>query len=388
MHTTTESSTTSHLRSVRDLLAELDNMKNKGIGARDRLEYILDSGATLVDEFHIEDAFDLEARAMNRRLASLGDMQTTLRQGQEQWRGGPLGEEVKEAAGRLLGHLDKFLSDALNKERKSEIEMLSQIWEWGPDISHIFPGLTSGRPRPKPPEIPAELQEFTKKKAALYNEVQAEFEAHPHHHPVPGWQEPPVPVEEIDRIVDDFVERNPGATLQEMTADLDEQNVKEPVDEATPHRIEGLDYEAKLKAAEDELKKTPTRKFSFVKPTPPADAQTEGTVVGTVSKDSKLRDEAWTEALREMTADEWSLVKEHKGQNSPRAAFKGSVLIWHANECEGRLELFGTGDDKTEVNLRILLRGRLYRIKERLTEDQVAKLHLDPLPFVKRCLDS
>ena len=194
MHTTTESSSTSHLRSVRDLLAELDNMKNKGIGPRDRLEFILDGGATLVDVFNIEDAFDLEARAMNRRLESLGDIKSTLRQGQQQLRGAPVQEEMKEAAGRLLGHLDKFLEDALTRERKSEIEMLSQIWSWGPDISHIFPGLTSGRPKPKPLEIPAEIQEFTQKKAALYDEVREEFEAHPHHEPVPGWQDCPVPV--------------------------------------------------------------------------------------------------------------------------------------------------------------------------------------------------
>ena len=50
MDKTTESTSTSaHLSSVKELLAELDLMKNEGVGARERLDFILDQGAELVD---------------------------------------------------------------------------------------------------------------------------------------------------------------------------------------------------------------------------------------------------------------------------------------------------------------------------------------------------
>jgi hypothetical protein len=381
MHTT--ESRPSHLRSVRELLAKLDDMKNTGVVAAERLEFILDSGSDLVDEFNIEDAFDLEARARTRRLESLGDMKTNLRQGQEQWRGAPLREDVKEAAGRLFGHLDRFLENALTKERKSEIEMLSQIWEWGPDISHLFPGLTSGRPKPEPLEIPAELQEFTQKKAALYEEVRAEAEAHPHHCPVPGPQPCPVPREEIDEVVDQFVEDNPGMTLTELNTKLEDDELEESEleDVQEPGKSK---YEENLEAAEEELKKAPTKKFPFIKTTSPVSAQEEGTVVGTVS----TKRDAWTSVLREMTADEWERVQERKGQNSPFATYKNSIMLWYANACEARLELQEEGDGLTLVNLRMLLRGRLHQLRERMTTDQVSRLHLDPMPFVKSCLAS
>jgi len=390
MHTTTtESNTTSHLRSVRGLLAELDTMKNKGLGARERLEFILDGGADLVEEFDIEDAFDIEHRAMSRRLESLNDMKATLRQGQQQWRGGPVQEEVKEAAGRLLGHLDKFLNDAVNKEAKSEIEMLSQLWHWDPDISHIFPGLTSGRPKPKPLEIPAELpaelQEFTKKKAALYDEVKAEVEAHPHHQPAPGWQECPVPeeeIDEIDEIVDQFVEDHPGTTLNQMTTDLESKG------SSYSHQVPKVPTNLIVK--EDE----PPKKFPLIKP----EYEPEMRIVSMVpprghlapadlpEEPDRLRQETWTAALREMTTDEWSFHRE-TNWSSPPVGRMASVLLWHADECEARLELTEMTDNHVKVNLRVLMRGRVRRRHEVLSLSNAVKLHLDPIHFVKRVLE-
>jgi hypothetical protein len=339
-------------------------MKNQGIGARDRLEFILDGGSELVREFDIEDAFDIEHRAMSRRLESLDDMKTHLRHGQQQWSTGPVQEEVKEAAGRLLGHLDKFLNDALHREQKSEIEMLSQLWHWDPDISNLFPGLTSGRPKPKPIEIPRELQEFTQKKAALYEEAQAEAEAHPHHQPVPGIQPPPVPLEEIDEVVDQFVERNPGSSLTELNTNLEaKKNVKEP------------------------------KKYPLVKPEPESKVKigsmvpVPGQVAPPLPEEpDHIRRDAWTDALREVTLNDWAFRRETNGHAGVEQR-DASVLIWHANECEARLELTEMTDNHIKVNLRVLLQGRLHQRHEVLTVDHAAKLHLDPVRFVTKTLE-
>ena len=175
MHTTTQDPST-HLRGVQELLFELDKMKNSGIGAIERLEYILDKSAPLVEGFDLADAFDVELRARNRRLEDLSDMDRSLNHSKKQWEVGPLQEDVREAAGRLFKHLDSFLKSAIHSERKSEIEMLSALWDYEPDLSHLYPGLTSWRPAPLAKEPLPELQEFYKKKAALYEEIEANRE--------------------------------------------------------------------------------------------------------------------------------------------------------------------------------------------------------------------
>jgi len=216
-HSTT---TPSNLSRVQELVAHLDQMKNTRVGARERLDFILEQGSELVQEFDFKDAFDLEHRAMSKRLAQLEDMDSSSRLARTQWKNAPLPEDVREGAAKLIDYLDGFVKEAKSTERKAEVEMLSQLWEWGPDLSHMYAWLTSGRPVPKkrePIEVPEEIREFGKLKADLYREVKEEAEAHPHHSPVPVHPEPPA---DPDSTAEEFVEKSPGASFKEFKKHL------------------------------------------------------------------------------------------------------------------------------------------------------------------------
>lgn len=374
---------TVHLARVKDLLAELDKMKTKGVGARERLEYILDGGISLIDKFDFQDAFDIEHRAMTKRLKLFGDMSSTLLQHQTQWAAAPVEEEVKEAAGQLLEHVEGFIKTAQKKERDAEIDMLSQLWEWGPDMSHMYYWLTSGRPKPIKTTPPAEIKELEEKKAELYEEVREEVEVHPNHH---------------DQVADEFVEANPGASLDEFQEKLEETPLEldEVIDElATPNVKE---VEEHFEVAIEEAEQPSGKEFPVVSDRPEKLEKVVSKVNTPIVKelpkvqhieqddDSQLRNAAWTDALREMTAREWHFIKEMQGHIG-YSGKKGTVLLWHANECEARLELLEEPGN-TEVTLRILIRGRLRRTKTQLSQDELVRMHLDPLPFVKRTLES
>ena len=63
------------------------------------------------------------------------------------------------------------------------------------------------------------------------------------------------------------------------------------------------------------------------------------------------------------------------------------VLLWLVQTGEARLELTPKGD-KTHVSLRILTDGKLRKHEEDMSSAGVKELHLNPIPFVKKALDS
>jgi hypothetical protein len=89
--------------------------------------------------------------------------------------------------------------------------------------------------------------------------------------------------------------------------------------------------------------------------------------------------DAWTVALRELTLDDWRFTKERRWTQ------EGSVLLWHLQTGEARLDLTKL-DGRTNVSLRILKDGKLWKHEAELNDDEVRELHLNPIPFVKRAL--
>jgi hypothetical protein len=419
MDSTTESTgTPTHLSTVKDLLTELDQMKNKGIGARDRLDFILEHGAELMEEFDLQDAFDVEARARSKRMAQLNDLRSSMTNTEQLWGGGPLLDDVKEAATKLFSHLHRFLKDALSRERKSEIDMLAQVWEWAPDIRWLYPWLTAWkgpiyRPNyhvrgetahggmqyptaPVPEEPSEEVKELAQRKEALYKEATPKAELDRIARDIELVSEekkikemrklwPDVPEKYWDEL-----ERNEALLEREHNAELERLNnrVLESQSAEDIHR-EASETKAKWEKETRELdSRIPAWKGKIihqdeagnlvvpkpkVEPTPEPEPE---------PVDHILHD-AWTTAFRELTLDDWQFTKEmpwHSG------AVKGKVLLWHLQTGEARVEMNKTAGGTT-VSLRILKDGKLWKHEAELDDDEVKELHMNPIPFVKKTLD-
>lgn len=404
-----------HLSTVQELLNELDQMKNKGLSAQERLDFILDQGSNFVEEFSVEDAFDLEHRARSKRLEQLKELGSTLRTHTTQWEGAPVEEPVKEAAGKLLGHLNVFVKKAEDRERKSEIEMLSALWEWAPDVSEIWPGHHS-RPRPKAIPIPEEVKELLEKKTELYDELEAKKTKTP-----PG-----------EWIAQDFeeLERIHGVNVQEELCQQKcfqegaEEDNTDSLGVATSRcrpRTQSTKETAHYPTLEEAMSTMVTpvqepksvdgrfpRKSKITLPTEGDEMKVVGKVTEMpvkpgdhVVKDpqtdlSPLVRDAWTEALREMTTDDWSWQRTMKGMTGEKGNF-GHVLLWTTSRLEARLEItdeksgFLTKSEPRDHDSlkRVQLwvqkpDGTYYKHSETMTPDEVEKMNLDPIPFLKR----
>ena len=410
MHTHSQNSS-AHLSTVQELLTELDEMKNKGLSAQERLDFILDQGSNFVEEFSIEDAFDLEHRARSKRLEQLEELGSTLRTHTTQWKGAPVEDPVKEAADKLLGHLNVFVKKAEDRERKSEIEMLSALWEWAPDVSEIWPGHHS-RPKPKAITIPEEVKELLEKKTELYDELKTKKPNTP-----PGeWiaQE----FEELERIH--------GVNVQEELKKAEslesEMSKTSSFKKAVPdiNTKETANYPTLKEAMKDlpspmqEPKSVEGRFPRKSKITMPTEGD-EMKVVGKVTEmpvkpgDHVVKDpqadfsplvrDAWTEALREMTTDDWSWQRTMKGITGERGTF-GHVLLWTTPRLEARLEItdekagalskgeLRSPDSNKLVQLWVQKPDGTYKkYSEKMTPDEVEKVNLDPIPFLKRMFD-
>lgn len=352
---------TAHMRNVQELLAELEELKVKGASARERLNLIRDRDITTTEDFEVNKAFDSETQAMSKRLGYLEEMWSNLRQGAAQWRGGPIPKDVKEAAGLLFGYLDQFLKDAFEQEKETEIRLLSSLWITEPDVHEVLTGRDKshhGNP----------TRTLAEKKAELYAEV-----------------------------VKEIVEEDPGMALDALMEDPEQEIVKDPKDPVRERLEVELnqrfeDYNADLE--ESWKAKEAPKKYPLI--VSESDPKQDVRVVGTVSEPeglsaerpvvdegpNHLRREAWTSVLREMTTDDWSFLQEEE-TTSP-----STVLLWQAPQSEARLELTDVGAHHRLVNLRILLRGKLYQHVEALLDHDVIALHLSPLPFVKKTLES
>lgn len=357
MDTTTESpgAPRTHLASVQDLLTELDRMKTTGIGARERLDFMLARGSELVEEnaFDLEDAFDLEARVRVKRLDQLEHLAKAMTTAKGLWADAPIKDDVTKAAMGLFRHLDRFIIDAKNVEHRSHTETLSQIWVSDPDIRWLYPWLTAwtgpiyrpswadnnGYPVAPAAEEPSEeVKEFAEAKQKLYDETAADQT------PV---ELPEPETKEMAKLFDLSPEE--AKKVEERIAEKMAEVKVDPNDIPAPKQIP------------DEV------------------------VVGKVKKEAEpevdhIRRDAWTQALREMTLLNWNFDAEREW-----LAEGSEVIIWKTEDHEeARLELVQMSDS-TIVTLRILTKDGLRKHEEK--RHSVKELHLDPLPFVKKAID-
>lgn len=372
MDTTTESPRTPRLASVQDLLTELDRMKTTGIGARERLDFMLARGAELVesDEFPLEDAFDLEARVRVKRLDQLDHLAKTMNTAKGLWSEAPLKDDIKQAAKSLFRHLDGFINDARRVEEKSNIEMLSQIWVWEPDLRWLYPWLTAwtgpiyrpswadnnGYPVAPAAEEPSEeVKEFAEAKQKLYDETTPDQTPVELHEPEP---------KETAKLFDLTPEQ--AKTVEERIAEKMADVKVDPHDIPPPKEIPDEVVVASIKETG------------------------QGPVVGRVHPDEvapepepdRLRRDNWTTALRLATTMNWTFSKEQYWMVDG-----GEVLIWRDRSNEARVEFLPMGGD-TLVSLRIRTDEGFCKHEQKLGKGALRDLNYDPLRFVERALES
>lgn len=162
MNSTSHSTITSaaHLSTVKDLLAKLDEMKTGKVGARERLDFLLERGPEVVQDFSFEDAFDVEARLVGERSRKLDELGRQLGHLKACWVDSPLDEDVQDAGTRLMKHLDEFVRQGQRREASTEIEMLSSLWQSEPNVDEAFgmyhtSGKSGARKRAVPSSAPA-----------------------------------------------------------------------------------------------------------------------------------------------------------------------------------------------------------------------------------------
>ena len=326
-----------HLSTVKELLAQLDLMKNEGIGAQKRLEYIIEHGKEVVPEFDFRDAFDLELEASGQRTTTLTRMDDTLSNLKDQWKSGPFRDVVKDAGQKLLDHLIKFISDAQTQERKTEMQLLSQLWEWAPCLQHLYPWLTEGK-KPEPvkekPELDPETKKLVEAKEKLEAELDEKLKA------------------ELNKVADE--ELLPKKKAYELTEEIvEEQRVVAKVTasvEPVTTFVDGDEGE----------------KIEMPEPEEPTDDQ--------------LLVKAWAEALREFTVVPWKF-RWHARSDS------GIVKTWGNGSDEARLELLEVPTDVTRVTLRLYIKGKAMVHQETIPNIKVKELHEDPMDFVKKTVD-
>lgn len=385
MNSTTESpSTSAHLSSVKELLAELDKMKDKGIGARDRLDFILEAGSGLVEDFDFHDAFDMELRAQTRRMSQLNELETTMSHARHQWDGGPIRDDVKEAARRLFGHLGRFLKDASQRESGVETEMLGQVWDWAPDIRYLYPWLTAWSGPIYRPNVDYGV--------AHYSTYPAAPEA-----PVP--EEPSKEVKELLTLKDKLYEEEATTSVPlELPSENDQfDELEKKALQLHQAELERLrDLTPKATEGTKEAEPTPRRTFPLKRES--VNGEEDSRVVATVSSSvpvvkelddhpDHIRRDAWTMALRECTLEDWRFRQETTGHTDEGDV---TVLLWNAgSSSEGRLEILELPDAQVRLSLRVLNdEVRFVKHDKVMSVIELRELHLNPLEFVKMTLES
>jgi hypothetical protein len=153
--------------------------------------------------------------------------------------------------------------------------------------------------------------------------------------------------------------------------------------EQTSRKARQLPTETVSEPATDRELKVEPKKFPLVREEEPTVASQRRD--HSVQEESNIEEvappllrDAWTEALREISCEPWTFLREMRVD-------QGKILFWGLQTGETRLELLSEGD-RTRITLRVLRDGTLWGHEETLSAKETQELHLDPSRFVKRAL--
>lgn len=382
-----------HLSTVQELLAKLDEMKTGKVGARQRLEFLLEKGPEVVAGFDYNDAFDLSRQAHTERVRKLADLRGAVDVVTARWHDSPLEDDVRQAGGRLIEHLSEFVRQAHDKEARFEVETLASLWEDAPDVFPAF-GL------PTPSYYP---------KTASSDDIRTNSHA--------GRLE-----EVCDRLTEEVVEEN----LEKLELPSEEEQAKE-LKKLWPEAKEGIDRQFKEAASRDdqagapalEKKEMPVHEEYVKKYDLVVDASKERTVdegrhvVGKVDLTRKKAEpleqpeedpeeslepemdmldiRSWTQAINETLASNWKFDRQLRGRVGDRGRM-GVTLIWTRHDSEIRRDVERLASDEVLVRMTPPRSSKhpleeeegMYRTyAKEMKESELAVLHKEPSEFVK-----
>jgi len=415
--TTTESP---RLRSVRELLEHLNSLKTDGLGAQERLDFLRQAGPALIKNFDFADAFDLEAKTMAARLEQLEELSSDFEQLSQTWRTSPLAEDVREAGGNLLGHLQGFIKEGIRDERKSEIDLLSHVWGSPPDLRWLYPWMTAwtgpvytlAEQRARRPGLSNDELTVQEAKADLERELtKANLEKVELEDDEPG-KKTVMPLHSSEEIaeLDRVLEKEHLAELWRL-----EKTWPEKVRELDEGQSSDLKADLERQARELDSGKHIRRDYEVKKDVDigwdgnrvvaakePSSSQWkrgleegEGASSELIEEESgssaeapRLRQEAWTEALRAVTLEKWRFRIEAGGHLGEWG--HGQAMIWkHDEESYSSARFEWAPGRPGHHNVRLFASSKKLgsrEFKQEVTEAELHDLLIDPSVFVKKVL--
>lgn len=313
------------VEAANNLISTVDRMQTDGVSAPLRLQYLCENGPAPLPSFDLTEHL--------AQIEALERLSATLTSARGEWRGAPMDAAYRDAGLALFEHLERLVDEHRNISGRSEIEMLSSLWESAPDVTGIYPWLHA------PP-----------RGLRLGFHVSSE--------PVSARASRP--------------DASP-----EAPADLIEDAARESVAEAPP---------AEAPPAE-EAPRAPVRVRGMEVHSDGEDVG-DGTVVKTLKPGctervvpripDALAIKNWTDALNEATAAGWALVAQ-------QPQLVGTILQWVRPDGSGSavLRLWETLSGITHVRLELVSMGTVEVAEAKVSAAEIEALHADPAPFIR-----
>jgi hypothetical protein len=423
-----------HLPTVEALLAKLDEMRGN-VGARQRLEFLLEKGPEVVPGFCFEDAFDLSRQAHTERVQKLDDLGNAMDVMKARWHDSSLEDEVKQAGDRLIGHLSQFLHQARRKESRFEIETLASLWEDAPDVFPAFGLPTPSYYPSSPKKDDDEVGLLRTAKERLVEEV-AEENAREADIPEDGPKKRAVKrvgysVPSEEQQLEDARELH--GEVKEMYGRLGKKLLEEGVPQVmTGGPADGITT-GMIEQTKAELEKLEVRVPVKLGNRSYKTTSEYGEVVGDISMRPKefeawrqrelerknqapiqhpeelenhqleelepeldmLDIRSWTLAINEVLASNWHFDRQLRGRVGDRARM-GVTLIWKKGDEVLRVDIERLAVDEVLVRMTpprstrrwsLEEEQKMYRVyAKEMKESDLAELHKDPAEFVKLIL--
>lgn len=356
------------LLAARDVLASLEKMKAGGADDDAVLEFLRRNVPT------IQKARPKRQNSIQERMAqqqadqaALDQIEEGVRRVQENWNSAEvLPAEIKEVGTRLIAQLDELRRQGEQQVKRgwlSEVDMLAEMWESAPDVSEAFNVQNSA---PKRHPLPEEVPELAMIKQRIADETIAA--STPIKMPEPSEKKESVQRAEVKKKLSP-TRTHDVVTAHNIDGKLKRAEVKRThgdVQEKGNHVVGSIsEVRGQSKITVQELNGEPTyRELHNVTP-------------------DEMLVQGWTDALRELTVVEWELEKAE----GPGPMARG-VWRWKGPHGEwAEVQVPSTQASKSSVCVQIQMDGRTRAHSQVVTADEIARLYLDPVPFLTRVLD-
>jgi hypothetical protein len=350
------------LIAARDVLASLEKMKADGADEDAVLEFLRRNVPT------IQKARPKRQNTIQERMAqqqadraALDQIEEGVRRVQENWNSAEvLPADIKEVGTRLIAQLDELRRQGEKQVKRgwmSEVEMLSQMWESAPDVSEAF-GVQNSAPKRHP--LPEEVPELAMIRQRIADETIAA--STPIEIKMP---EPSEKKESVQRAEPKTKPLAPTLNRDQITAHNIDGKLKravapDAVQKQADHVVGSIsEVRGQSKITVQELNDFTYRELHSVTP-------------------DEMLVQGWTDALRELTVVEWELEKAEGPGPVARAVWR-----WKGPHGEwAEVQIPNTRASRGEVNVRIWRNDHEKNHHQVMTADEIARLYLDPVPFL------